>query len=150
MPTPSLAHQYAHQCVSSCDDSHAALHSIGTTAIPLGVMPDPADVNADPAATSGAINVLSPHGLTMLFHGIVSVKDGLLPVRTLVDTGASHCYVSQAYVKQADIPIRSCQNWLKLADITRSSFKWDMHLGTGSTNIFWSNRMLCVAFVRPV
>ncbi|DBA88026.1 TPA: hypothetical protein ACH3X1_005008 [Trebouxia sp. C0004] len=117
---PSLAHQHAHQCVSSCDDSHAALHSIGTTAIPLGVMPDPADVNADPAATSGAINVLSLHALTMMFHGMVSVKDGLLPVRTLVDTGASHCYVSQAYVEQADIPVRSSQDWLKLADNTQA------------------------------
>ncbi len=46
---PSLAHQYAHQVVSNCDDSHAALHSIGTTSTPLGIMPDPADVNADPA-----------------------------------------------------------------------------------------------------
>ncbi len=69
---PSLAHQYAHQVVSNCDDSHALLHSIGPTSTPLGVMPDPADANADPA-TSGAINVLSPHGLTMMFHGMVSV-----------------------------------------------------------------------------
>ncbi len=52
---PSLAHQYAHQVVNNCDDSHAALHSIGTTSTPLGIMPDPADVNADLAATSGAI-----------------------------------------------------------------------------------------------
>ena len=52
-------------------------------------MPDPADVNADSAATSGAINVFSPHGLTMMFHGMVSVTEGLLPARTLVDTGAS-------------------------------------------------------------
>ena len=62
---PSLAHQYADsgviQVVSNCDDSHAALHSIGTTSSPLGIMPDPADVHADLAATSGAINVLSPH-----------------------------------------------------------------------------------------
>ena len=61
------------------------------------------DVNADPAATSGAINELSPHGLTVMFHGMVSVAEGLLPVRTLVDTGASHRYVSQAYVEQAGI-----------------------------------------------
>ena len=78
---PSLAHRYAHQVVSNCDDSHAALQSIGTTSIPLGIMPDPADVNADPTATSGAINVLSPHSLTMIFHGLVSVTEGLLPVR---------------------------------------------------------------------
>jgi len=90
--------------------------SIGATSIPLGVMPDPADVNADPAATSGAINVLSLHGLTMMFHGMVSVKEGLLPVRTLADTGASHCYVSQAYVEKAGIPVRPSQNWLKLAN----------------------------------
>ncbi len=70
---------------------------------PADVNADPADVNADsnadPAAFSGAINVLSPHGLTMMFHGMISVKEGLLPVRTLVDTGASHSYVSQAYVE---------------------------------------------------
>ena len=77
---PNLAHQYAHRCVSNCADSYAALHSIGATSIPLGVMPDPADVNAHPAAISGAINVLSPHGLTMMFHGMVSVKEGLLLV----------------------------------------------------------------------
>ena len=62
---PSLAHQYAGsgliQVVSNCDDSHAALHSIGTTSVSLGIMPDPADVNADLTATSAAINVLSPH-----------------------------------------------------------------------------------------
>ena len=115
---PSLAHQHAHQCSSNCDDSHVALHSIGTTSIPLGVMPDPADVNADPAATSDAINVLSPHGLTMIF-GMVLVKEGFFPVKTLVGTGASHCYVSQAYVEQADIPVRPSQNWLKLADNTQ-------------------------------
>ena len=43
-------------------------------------MPDPAAVNADPAAASGAINVLRPRGLTMMFHGMVSVKEGLLLV----------------------------------------------------------------------
>ncbi len=80
-------------------------------------MPDPADANADPA-TSGAINVLSPHGLTMMFHGMVSVTEGLLPVRTLVDTGASHCYVSQSYVEQAGISVRPSRHRLKLADNT--------------------------------
>ena len=78
------------------------------------------DVNADPAATSGAINELSPHGLTMMSHGMVSVAEGLLPVRTLVDTGASHCHVSQAYVEQAGIPVRPSPNWLKLADNTQA------------------------------
>lgn len=34
------------------------------------------------------------------------MKEGLLPVRTLVDTDASHCSGSQAYVEQADIPAR--------------------------------------------
>ena len=42
------------------------------------------------------------------------------PVRTLVDTGASHCYVSQAYVEQAGIPVRPSPNWLKLADNTQA------------------------------
>ena len=81
---------------------------------------DPADVNADSAATSGAINVFSPHGLTVMFHGMVSVTEGLLPARTLVDTGASHCYVLQACVDQAGIPVRPSQNWLKLADNTQA------------------------------
>ncbi|DBA86272.1 TPA: hypothetical protein ACH3X1_005771 [Trebouxia sp. C0004] len=151
MPTPSLAHQYAHQCVSRCDDSYAALHCIGMTALPLGVMPDPADVNADPAATSGAINVLSPHGLTMVFHGTVSLKDGLLPVRTLVDTGASHCYVSQAYVEQADIPVRSCQDWLELAVNTQAvsngtcTLALDLQTYSGPIECF-----VLPFFVRPV
>ena len=51
---------------------------------------------------------------------MVSVTKGLLPVRPLVDTGASHCYVSQAYVAQAGIPVRPSQNWLKLADNTQA------------------------------
>ena len=36
------------------------------------------DVNADPAATSGAINVLSFHGLPLMIHGMVSVAECLL------------------------------------------------------------------------
>ena len=132
---PNLAHQYAHQCVSNCDDSYAALHSIGATSIPLGVMPDPADVNPDPAATSGAINVLSPHGLTMMFQGMVSVKEGLLPVRTLADTGASHCYVSQAYVKKVasraahKSALADCHHYFTqmLTKVQRSMRKGDTH-----------------------
>lgn len=37
-----------------------------------------------------------------------------------MDTGASHCYASQAYVEQAGIPVRPSQNWLKLADNTQA------------------------------
>ncbi|DBA88028.1 TPA: hypothetical protein ACH3X1_005010 [Trebouxia sp. C0004] len=80
---PSLAHQYAHQCVSSCDDSHAALHSIGTTAIPLGVRPDPADDNADPAATSGrsctragAAHPHTPHRVIPPAHPVFTRSTG--------------------------------------------------------------------------
>ena len=47
-------------------------------------------------------------------------RERLLPVRTLVDPGASHCFASQAYVEQADNPVNPAQNWLKLADNTQA------------------------------
>lgn len=52
----------------------------------------------------------------MMFHGMIAVNHGKIPVRALADTGASHCYVSQSFVEKAGIPVRPLSNWLKLAN----------------------------------
>ena len=74
--------------------------------VPFNAMPDPALSNAELPAVSGSLNVLSPDGLTMMFHGMIAVNHGKISVRTLADTGASHCYISQSFVEKAGIPAR--------------------------------------------
>ena len=59
-----------------------------------------------------------------------------------MDTGASHCFVSQAYVKQADIPVNPAQSWLKLADNTQAvsngtcTLALDLHTYSGPIECF--------------
>ena len=96
-------------------DMSEASKAIGTP-VPFNAMPDPALSNAELPAVSGSLNVLSPNGLTMMFHGMIAVNHGKIPVRTLADTGASHCYISQSFVEKAGIPVRPLSNWLKLAN----------------------------------
>ncbi len=38
----------------------------------------------------GHVTALSPNGLTIIFHGLIAVKDAV-PIRVLVDTGAKAC-----------------------------------------------------------
>ena len=73
----------------------------------------------------GHICVLSPKGLTTLFHGLIAVNDGR-PIRVLVDTGTNHCYMSQQFfdmhLSNSPIGIREEPNWL-----TFSAFNWLIH-----------------------
>ena len=55
----------------------------------------------------------------MVFHALIAMKDGV-PIRALVDTGASHSYINQAFLdnqlSQHKIAYREQSNWLTLAN----------------------------------
>ena len=94
-----------------------ALASVGNPTA-VNIMPDPAAVNAGLCPEiSGTLNVLSPKGLTMMFHGFLAVKGVESPLRVLVDTGANASYVSQSYIDTLlEVEVRKNPHWLQLAN----------------------------------
>ena len=100
-------------------DTSAALASIGTP-VPCNAMPDPKLINPHFGPNHlGHVNAIRPNGLRMVFHALIAMKDGV-PIRALVDTGASHSYINQAFLdnqlSQHRIAYREQSNWLTLAN----------------------------------
>ena len=92
--------------------------SIGTP-LPCNAMPDPALVNTDSAMDPlGHVNALSSNGPKMMFTDELAVSKHM-PARALVDTGATHSYISDSFAAKAQLPIRGQQNWLSLANGTK-------------------------------
>ena len=85
--------------------------------MPCNAMPDPAAVNTDFARDPmGYVNALSSGGPKMMFDAELAVKGDTIPAKTLVDTGATHCYVFEKYIRKTTLPIRQQNTWLSLAD----------------------------------
>ena len=57
----------------------------------------------------GHVNAISRKGLKMMFNAELAVTEGPMPARALVDTGASHCYVSETFLSTS-LPIREQSN----------------------------------------
>ena len=101
---------YHHAYAVSTSDAQLPLHSsavcastdladvlvgIGTP-LPYNAMPDPTAFNTDFAVDpKGQINALSCSGPKMMFNAALAVNDANLPARELVDTGATHYYISE-------------------------------------------------------
>ena len=97
-------------------DMSTILAGIGPP-VPCNAMPDPAAVNTDFARDPmGYVNALSSNGPKMMFNAELAVKGDTIPAKALVDTGATHCYVSEKYIRKTTLPIRQQQTWLSLAD----------------------------------
>ena len=64
----------------------------------------------------GFVNAVSSKGPKMMFNAELAVKGDTIPARALVDTGATHCYVSEKFIKQTTLPIRQQHTWLSLAN----------------------------------
>ena len=80
-------------------------------------MPDPAAVNTGFALDSmGYVNALSSKGPKMMFNAELAVKGDTIPARALVDTGATHCYISEKFIRKTVLPIRQQHTWLSLAN----------------------------------
>ena len=93
--------------------------SIGTP-VPCNAIPDPQLINPHFGPNHlGHVNAISPSGLRMVFHALIAVKDGV-PIRALVDTGASHSYINQAFLDDQlahyQIACEQQSNWLTLAN----------------------------------
>ena len=87
-------------------------------------MPDPAVLNAGLAVDPmGHINGLSRSGPKMMFNVELAVNGDHMPARALVDTGATHCYISESYLAKTTLPIRAQHNWLSLANGTKTISK---------------------------
>ena len=85
--------------------------------VPFNAMPDPAAVNTDFALDPmGYVNALSSKGPKMMFNAELAVKGSHTPARAVVDTGATHCYVSENFIKKTTLPIRQQHTWLSLAN----------------------------------
>ena len=87
------------------------------TPMPYNDMPDPEALNIESAFDSkGHINALSRNAPKMMFNAELAVKGTQLPARALVDTRATHCYISEQFAKQLDLPLRHKPTWLTLAN----------------------------------
>ena len=85
----------------------------------MPAMLDPAAVNTDSALDPmGYVNALRSKGLKMMFklNAELAVKGNHIPAKALVDTGATHCYVSENFIKKTTLPIRQQHTWLTLAN----------------------------------
>lgn len=84
-----------------------------------GAMPNPSSITKWNPNHLGHFNALSPNGLTVIFHGLIAVKDAV-PIRVLVDTGSKACYLGEQFytkhLKDSDIAIRDQHNWPILAN----------------------------------
>ena len=72
-----------------------------------------AGFTADPM---GHVCALSSKGPKMMFNAELAVSGGHLPARALVDTGATHCYVSEAFLAKTKLQVREQDTWLSLAN----------------------------------
>ena len=52
----------------------------------------------------------------MMFNAELAVKGDTIPARALVDAGATHCYVSETFIRKITLPIRQQHTWLSLAN----------------------------------
>ncbi|KAL3146479.1 hypothetical protein ABBQ32_000736 [Trebouxia sp. C0010 RCD-2024] len=73
------------------------------------------------AATSGGTNcsvrpIKGSKGPKMMFNAELAVSGGHVPARALVDTGATHCYVSEAFLAKTNLQARKQDTWLSLAN----------------------------------
>ena len=90
----------------------AILAGIGPP-VPCNAMPDPAAVNTDFVRDPmGYVNALSSNGPKMMFEAELAVKGDTIPAIALMDTGATHCYVSEKYIKKTTLPICQQHTWL--------------------------------------
>ena len=99
-PTSSsaLASLYSTQNADSDFSMTDVLASVGDPTA-VNIMPDPAVVNAGPCPElSGTLNVLSPKGLTMMFHGFLAVK-GVLFQHRQIHTSHRHESDQSAKIK---------------------------------------------------
>ncbi len=52
----------------------------------------------------------------MMFNVELAVRQERMPARALVDTGATHCYISEDFFRKTNLPLRDQQTWLTLAN----------------------------------
>ena len=98
----------------------AILAGIGPP-VPCNAMPDPAAVNTDFARDPmGYVVALSSNGPKVMFKAELAVKGDTIAAKALVDTSATHCYVSEEYIKKTTLPIRQQHTWLSLADASKA------------------------------
>ena len=84
---------------------------------PCKAVPDPAAVNTGFALDPmDYVNALSSKGPKMMFNAELAVTGDTIPARALVDTGATHCYVSEKFIRKTTLPIRQQHTWLSLAN----------------------------------
>ena len=55
-----------------------------------------------------------------MFNAELAVSGDHVPARELVDTGATHCYVSEKFIQKTTLPLRQQHTWLSLANGTKA------------------------------
>ena len=87
-------------------------------------MPDPEALNLESAFNSeGHVNTLSYNCPSMMFNAELAVSGGHIAARALVDTGATHCYISQSFFERTGLPLRNDHTWLSLANGSKAVSK---------------------------
>jgi len=105
------------QAAHAGTDSHIDILTDIGTPMPLNAMPDPEALNDESAFDSdGHINALSSNGPKMMLKVELAVRQERMPARALVDTGATHCYISEDFFRKTNLPLQDQQTWLTLAN----------------------------------
>ena len=87
-------------------------------------MPDPEALNLESAFNSeGHVNTHSSNCPSMMFNAELAVSGGHIAARALVDTGATHCYISQSFSERTGLPLRNDHTWLSLANGSKAVSK---------------------------